>query len=72
MDGFDDLFVVDALQVDRRGAEVAVAELALNDDQRHAFASQLDGVRVPELVSRSSAVEMAPRAAVAKEWFTPV
>jgi hypothetical protein len=27
-----------------------VAQLALNDDQRHAFARHLDGVRVPELV----------------------
>jgi hypothetical protein len=47
MDGFDDLGVVDALQVDRRDAEVAVAELPLDDDQRHPFARQLDGVRVP-------------------------
>jgi hypothetical protein len=29
-----------------------VAGLALDDDQRHAFASELDGVRVPELVRR--------------------
>jgi hypothetical protein len=36
MDGVDDLGVVDALQVDRRDAEVGVAELALDDDQRHA------------------------------------
>src|SRR5215207_462562 len=57
MDGFDDLFVVDALQVDRRDAEVAVAELALDDDQRHAFASQLDGVRVPELVRREASAD---------------
>jgi hypothetical protein len=27
MDGFDDLFVVDALQVDRRDAEVAVLDM---------------------------------------------
>ena len=53
MEGFDDLAVVDALQVDRSDAEVAVAELALDDDQRHAFAGELDGVRVPELVRRS-------------------
>jgi hypothetical protein len=52
MHGFDDLAVVDALQVDRGDAEVAVAALTLDDDQRHAFAGELDGVRVPELVRR--------------------
>ena len=57
MDGFDDLFGVDALQVDRRDAEVAVAELALNDDQRLTFASQFDGVRVPELVRREASAD---------------
>jgi hypothetical protein len=40
--------VVDALQIDRRDAEGAVAELALDDDQRHALAGHLHGVRVPE------------------------
>src|SRR5829696_1188123 len=54
MDGFDDLGVVNGLQVDRRDAEVAVAELALDDDQRHAFARQLEGVRMPELVRREA------------------
>jgi hypothetical protein len=54
VDGFDDLAVVDALQVDRGDAEVAVAELALDDDQCHAFASELDGMRVPELVRREA------------------
>jgi hypothetical protein len=34
----------------RRAAEVAVAELALDDDQRHAFVGDLDCVRVAELV----------------------
>jgi len=32
-----------------------VSELALDDDQRDAFASHLDGVRVPELVRREAA-----------------
>jgi hypothetical protein len=32
MHGLDDLGIVDALQVDRRDAEVAMAELALDDD----------------------------------------
>jgi hypothetical protein len=27
-----------------------LAELALDDDQRHALARELDGMRVPELV----------------------
>jgi len=36
MDGVDDLGVIDALQVDRGDAEVAVVELALDDQQRDA------------------------------------
>ena len=55
MHGFDDFPAVDALQVDGGDAEVAVAELALDDDQWHAFASELDGVGVPELVWREAA-----------------
>jgi hypothetical protein len=55
MDGLDDLGVADALQVDRRDAAVAVAELALDDDRRHAFARQFDGVGVSELVWREAA-----------------
>jgi len=35
VDGFDDLGVVDALQVDRGDGEIAVAELAFDDDQPH-------------------------------------
>ena len=54
MDGLDDLGVVDALQVDRRDAEVAVAELALDDDQRHALARELNSMGVPELVRREA------------------
>jgi hypothetical protein len=50
VNGFDDLGVVDALQVDGGDAEVAVAELALDDDQRDALARHLDGVSVTELV----------------------
>src|SRR3954447_24153435 len=42
VDGVDDLGVVDALVVDRSGSEVAVAELALDDDQRDAFVCHLD------------------------------
>src|SRR5215207_897208 len=54
VDGVDDLGVVDALQVDRGDPEVGVAELALDDDQRHAFAGHLDGMRVAELVRRKA------------------
>jgi hypothetical protein len=43
VDGFDDLGVVDALEIDRGHAEVSVAELALDHDQWHTFASHLDG-----------------------------
>jgi hypothetical protein len=52
MNGFNDLGVVDALQVDGGDAEVAVAELALDDDQRDTLARHLDGVGVAELVGR--------------------
>jgi hypothetical protein len=31
-----------------------MAELALDGDQRHAFANRLDGVSVPELVRREA------------------
>src|SRR5919198_4366228 len=39
--GLDDLAAVDALQIHGSDAEVAVAELALDDDQRDAFAGHL-------------------------------
>ena len=55
MDGVDDLGVVDALEIDRGDAEIAVSELALDDDQRDAVVSHLDGVSVSELVRRESA-----------------
>jgi hypothetical protein len=50
VDGLDDLGVVDALQVDGRDTEVAVAELALDHDERHALVSHLDGVCVSKLM----------------------
>jgi hypothetical protein len=55
VDGVDDLGIVDALEIDTGDAEVAVADLALNDDQRHPSAGQLDGVRVAKLVRRKAA-----------------
>ena len=45
VDGQDDLLDVDALQVDARGAQVRVPELALYDVRRHSLARELDGVR---------------------------
>ena len=50
VDGVDDLGVVDALEVDGGDAELAVAELALNDHERDAFAGHLDGVGVSQLM----------------------
>ena len=52
VDGGDDLLGVDALQVDRGGVEVGVAELALDDVERDALAREFDGVGVAELVRR--------------------
>jgi hypothetical protein len=57
VDGFDDPGVVGALQVDSGDAETGVAELALDHDQRFAFASQLDGVCVLELADPRLAEE---------------
>jgi hypothetical protein len=50
VDGLDDFGLVDALQVGGGDAEVGVAELALDDDQRHTFTCHLDRMGVPELV----------------------
>src|SRR5215211_723798 len=60
VDGVDDLGVVDALEVDRGDAEVGVAELALDDDQRHAFACHLDRVGVAELVWSEAPAHTSP------------
>jgi len=54
MDRVDDFGVIDALQVDGGDAEVGVPELALDDVQRDAFASHLDGVRVAQLMRREA------------------
>jgi hypothetical protein len=35
VDGGDDLGVVDALQIDRRDAEIGMPQLALDDIERH-------------------------------------
>src|SRR4051795_11881920 len=65
VDGVDDLGVVDALEVDRGDAEVGVAELALDDDQRNAFARHLDGAGVAQLVRREAPPDAAERRCVA-------
>jgi hypothetical protein len=55
VDGGDDLFGIDSLQVDRGCTEVRVAELALDDVQRHTLASELERVRVAQLMRREAA-----------------
>jgi hypothetical protein len=45
----------------RGDPEVGVPELALDDDQRHAVAGHLDGVRVAELVRRKASPHPGPR-----------
>ena len=54
MDGADDLAAIDALQIDAGDAQVGMAELALDDDERDAFVRHLDRVRMAELVRRES------------------
>jgi hypothetical protein len=61
VDGGDDRFGVDALEVNRGRAEVGVAELALDDVERHAFARELDGVGVAQLVRREAAPDTPGR-----------
>src|SRR3954464_4522387 len=46
--------VLDALEIDRGDAEVGMAELALDDKQRHPFAGHLDGMGVAELMRREA------------------
>src|SRR5215211_1076517 len=55
VDRADDLGVVNSPQIDRRDAEVGVAELALDDVQRHALPGHLDGMGVTELVRSETA-----------------
>jgi hypothetical protein len=52
VDGVDDFAGVDALEVDGGHAEVAVAELALDDVEWDAFARELDRVCVTSLMRR--------------------
>ncbi len=50
MNGVNDLGAVDALQVDRCDPEVGMPELALDDDERDALVSHLNGMGVTELM----------------------
>ena len=59
VDGGDDLFGVDALQVDAGRAEVGVTELALDHVERDALAGELDGVGVAQLVRREAAPDLS-------------
>jgi hypothetical protein len=59
----DDFLGIDALQVNARGAEIRVPELALDDVQRHALARELVRVRVAQLMRR----EAAPDASLGRE-----
>jgi hypothetical protein len=43
-----------ALIFSKQTPDLLVAELALDDDQRHALAGHLDGVRVAQLVRRKA------------------
>src|SRR4051794_18054268 len=60
VDGLDELVGVDALQVDRGDAEVAVAELALDDVEGNPLMSELDGVGVAELVRGKAPANAGP------------
>jgi hypothetical protein len=57
---------VDALRVDRGDPEVGVPELALDDDQRDAFPSHLDGVGVAKPVRRQPSPHARPGGGVAQ------
>jgi hypothetical protein len=55
VNGLDDLGVADALEIDGRDPEVAVAELALDDHERYAFVGEFDRVRMSQLVRGKAA-----------------
>lgn len=62
----DDFSVIDALQVHGRDAEIAVAELTLNDHEQDAFVSKLDGMRVAQLMWDKAAPDTGGRRGVAQ------
>ena len=55
VNGGDDFFGVDALEVDAGRAEVGVAELPLDHVERHALAREGDGMRMAQLVRPEAA-----------------
>jgi hypothetical protein len=59
-DGVDDLARIDPVQICGRGTKVDVAELALDDVDRHALARELDRVRVPQPVGRKPTSHASP------------
>jgi hypothetical protein len=63
--GLDDLVGVDALQVDRGHAEVAVSELALDDVEWRDLVRELKGVGVPELVRHGAPAHARTRGVTA-------
>jgi hypothetical protein len=50
MDGVDDFRAVDSLEVDAGHPQIAMPELPLDNDQRHALVRELYSVSMPELV----------------------
>jgi hypothetical protein len=50
MDGVDDLRAVDPLEVDAGHPQIAMPELALDNDQWDALVCELDSVGMPELM----------------------
>jgi hypothetical protein len=57
VDTADDFGVVDALEVDAGDAQVGVTKLTLDHIQRDALSSELDRVRVTQLMGRESAAD---------------
>src|SRR3954469_22434194 len=66
MHGLDDLGVIDALEIHGGDAEVAVAELALNDHERDALVRELDRVCMAELVGSEAEPDASRRSGVAQ------
>src|SRR6202008_5027964 len=55
MERGDDLRAVDPLEVDAGHPQVAMPELALDNDQRHALVRELDSMAMPQLMWGESA-----------------
>jgi len=57
MDGVDDFRAVDSLEVDAGHPEIAMPELPLDNDQRHALVRELYSVSMPELMRREASTD---------------